>query len=377
MTQEELAERSGVSADVIRRLEQGRRSGAQLRTLGALARALDVRTSDLLSPDTELDHFDNGDTASLLDIRRILFPAFGADGIPDGAPSTAEGLAAQIDRVQVEHSRGLYQANLSDLTDLIPAVERHVRENPSPEAATLAARAYKILAEVLIQMRHDDLAQDVVKRSMAYAENASDPVLYALCAENAAWIMILHARFADAVATSLHLARLIEPPISSTDRQRLDAYGRMCVRASAAASRNADAGATAEAESLARAAAHRLGGGMVYQMRFGPAKLAIAESENAIVMGDPETALRIGQAVQLRGTPGKRHLLTMAEAQIATRDYAGALATLNGARTLAPEWLKHQRLGRRMVRDLLDVVPIRAARENGLADLAVDMGLRP
>lgn len=377
MTQEELADRSGISADVIRRLEQGRRSGAQLRTLSALARALDVRTSDLLSPDTELDSLENGDSATLLDIRRILFPMVGTDGISDGPIVTPDAVGARLADAQAGYSRGTYRATLANLAEVIPAVERNLRESPSPEASRLVSLAYKSLAEVLIQIRHDDLAQDAVRRSMFHAEGASDPLLYALCGESASWIMILHARFADAQQSSMNLARSIEPPISSTDRTQMEIYGRLCVQASAAASRDNDIEAASESMSLARAVAHRLGGDNVYRPTFGPARIAVAESENAMVTGDPESALRIGQTVQLQGTLGKRHLLTVAEAQVSLRDYSGAMATLNQARAIAPEWLRHQRLGRRMVRDLLDVVPIRAARENGLADLAADMGLRP
>lgn len=48
LSQEKLAERSGVSVDVIRKLEQGRRKPALMATLTALARALDVEVSVLV-----------------------------------------------------------------------------------------------------------------------------------------------------------------------------------------------------------------------------------------------------------------------------------------------------------------------------------------
>ncbi len=47
LTQEELAERAGVSADIVRKLEQGARASARLATLAALARALGARTGEL------------------------------------------------------------------------------------------------------------------------------------------------------------------------------------------------------------------------------------------------------------------------------------------------------------------------------------------
>jgi hypothetical protein len=161
--------------------------------------------------------------------------------------------------------------------------------------------------------------------------------------------------------------------MSGTDRRQLDTYGRPRVQASAAASRDNNLKAAREHISVDRAVAARLGGSTLYRANFGPARIAMAESENAVTPGDPETALRVGRTVRLSGTAGKRHLLTMAEAQIAVRDFTGALATLNSARSLASEWLANQCLAHRLVRDLLDVVPVRRARDNGLADLADDM----
>ena len=63
MTQEELAERAGISADVIRKLEQNRRATAAIRTLHAIARALEVETSELLKQGVDLDNEDNGDAS--------------------------------------------------------------------------------------------------------------------------------------------------------------------------------------------------------------------------------------------------------------------------------------------------------------------------
>jgi transcriptional regulator with XRE-family HTH domain len=48
LTQEQVAERSGVSADVIRKLEQHRKHSARLPTLHALARGLGVELTSLL-----------------------------------------------------------------------------------------------------------------------------------------------------------------------------------------------------------------------------------------------------------------------------------------------------------------------------------------
>jgi transcriptional regulator with XRE-family HTH domain len=372
MTQEELADRAGVSPDVIRKLEQGRRTGAKLATLNALARGLSVRTSELLTPDVDLDPAENGDKALLLDVRRILFPAMG-DQVLDRPAADIEAIRAGVGTVRAAYARGAYRVVLGEFSELLPAIEIALASDTSTDTARLAALAFKALAETLIQTRHDDLAQEAVRRSLVSAEGASDPILYARCGENSSWIMLLHGRFVDAEVTASYLARTIEPSIAATDRRRLDTYGRLRVQASAAASRDNNVSAAQEHISVARAVAARLGGGDLYTSRFGPARVAMAESENAIVQGNPETALRVGRTVRLSGTPGKRHLLTLAEAQLSMRDFAGAAGTLNGARALAPEWLVNQRLARSLVRDLLDSQGVRWARNSGLADLASEM----
>jgi transcriptional regulator with XRE-family HTH domain len=372
MTQEELAERAGISADVIRKLEQGRRTGAKLSTLNALARGLDVRTSELLTPDVDLDPSENGDKALLLDVRRVLFPPMG-DRHLDRPATDLAAIRAGVGSVRSAYAHGAYRAALGELSDLLPAIEIALSSDASAELARLSSLAYKVLAETLIQTRHDDLAQEAVRRSLVSAQDAADPVLYARCGENSSWIMLLHGRFVDAEATASHLAGTIEPSFTSTDHRQLDAYGRLRVQASAAASRDNNVSAVEEHISVARAVAARLGGGDLYTSKFGPARIAMAESENAIVLGDPETALSVGRTVRLSGTSGKRHLLTLAEAQLSLRDFEGSFNTLKGAKSLSPEWLVNQRLARRLVRDLLDSRGVRWARNSGLADLASEM----
>src|SRR6476619_4947563 len=90
LTQRELAERAGVSVDVIQKLEQGRKATARIPTLTAIATALDVDLSAILSNPTHLESVpaDGG----LLALRRALTPV-----VDDpGTPATADELRAQI-----------------------------------------------------------------------------------------------------------------------------------------------------------------------------------------------------------------------------------------------------------------------------------------
>jgi transcriptional regulator with XRE-family HTH domain len=71
LTQEELAERSGVSVATIRKLEQNDRTSARMLTLHRLANALDVTTSDLLRPAPRLaGPPSEPDASTVLELRR-------------------------------------------------------------------------------------------------------------------------------------------------------------------------------------------------------------------------------------------------------------------------------------------------------------------
>ncbi|WP_462166401.1 hypothetical protein [Frankia sp. AiPs1] len=104
--------------------------------------------------------------------------------------------------------------------------------------------------------------------------------------------------------------------------------------------------------------------------------------ENAMTAGDAAQALRLAQGVA-RGTENlplatwTRHVLAVAEARTATRDYPGAIRAVQDIRQLTPEWLKHQKLAHHILTDLLDATSVRRAKQSGLAELARFVGVEP
>src|SRR6266545_959085 len=72
MTQRELAERAGVSVDLISKLEQGRKQTALLVSLHKIARALDVDASMLLVRPSRIDVTDDAQDHGVLAIRRAI-----------------------------------------------------------------------------------------------------------------------------------------------------------------------------------------------------------------------------------------------------------------------------------------------------------------
>src|SRR6266511_6152111 len=74
MTQRELAERAGVSLDLISKLEQGQKQTALLVSLHKIARALDVDVAVLLARPTRIDiaEDDQDQDRGVLAIRRAI-----------------------------------------------------------------------------------------------------------------------------------------------------------------------------------------------------------------------------------------------------------------------------------------------------------------
>ena len=89
LTQRELAEKSGISVDLISKLEQGTKQSALLTTLTKIARALDVDVSALISQPVRVDT--EQDDSGLLAVRRAIISAR-----EDGEPDTPEELERSV-----------------------------------------------------------------------------------------------------------------------------------------------------------------------------------------------------------------------------------------------------------------------------------------
>jgi transcriptional regulator with XRE-family HTH domain len=97
LTQEELAERSDVSVDVIRQLEQGRKHSARLPTLHALANGLGVELTTLLGDPPAVSSTGENDGPRFVAVRRAIMPVlWGPVPEPPGPGFSLERLREQI-----------------------------------------------------------------------------------------------------------------------------------------------------------------------------------------------------------------------------------------------------------------------------------------
>ncbi len=387
MTQDELAERAGVSKVLVCNLEQGLRNGVRIPTLYALADGLGVPTASLFESEAE-DETVEQDHALLLPLRRVLFPAVLAGAPADEAELALTGLRQRVLECTADYDHAGYTKLAADLPPLIHAIDAAagLHENEARAGAyRLLAHTYIITAHVLIQLRDESTAREAVRQAMDATEKAGDPVLRASAVQDYAWAFRRQMMFEEAEAVATNMAAEIEPSITRSTPEHLAVWGTLLTRASIAAAYNNRADTAKDLLSLAHSAAVRIGGRWMdygkYWAELSPVNIVSARAEHALIAGDAELALQLGKGVRrhenMRLDAWTFFLVMMAEAQASTRDYAGAIETMKSIRRLAPEWIKNHRRAHDVARRLLDATTVRRHRHSGLAELAAFMEVEP
>ncbi|MGH3831013.1 MAG: helix-turn-helix domain-containing protein [Pseudonocardiaceae bacterium] len=367
MTQEALAERSAVSVSVIRKLEQGERDSAGLSTLRKLASALDVPTMELFAPAPAfagpVDEYERDD---LYDLRRVLQPPRGVDGASvlslaedDGLPG---GLAESLRIADVLFRDDDFTAVAAVLPTLITQARVAVAESGQGQrlsAWAQLAQTYLLAASLLTQLRKDDLAYQTLGLALDAATQVEDPGLVGSVIGGETWLLMRQGRLNDAIEVALNASVRLEPSFAHADRRHLSSWGWLNLGIAGAAARNNQLDLMTDAMRRASAAAARIavdGPGNQLWSSFGPSVIAMRQTEMAVVTGDPITALRIAQRVVTPPRPANtyhRFRLDMASALLELRQQQEALAVLLALRSIAPNWLRHQRYAKSITSSLL------------------------
>jgi transcriptional regulator with XRE-family HTH domain len=365
MTQEQLAEASGLSVSAVKAIERGVRAG-RMGTLHQLAAALGVRTSDLLIPAAGASILDEAEPDGLHAIRQVLTPPLGR--LPDPGPTPAiQAWRARLASAEAWYENGRYDAALAAapmlLTEARALVEADARN------ADALAHAYLYLAQILTQVRRLDLAHHALGQAMDAARACSDEVLAASVVMIQCWTMLLQRRLAEVEQSAVHTAGLVEPRMSEPASPRLAVWGWLMLRAAAAAVRDARREEAEQYMQQARAAAARMGGvpGEVARVQrqlplgargFATSTVAYKDVENAVLYREPGQALQLAGQVPATGfsTPDNRnrHRLDVASAQLAVRDPGAAIRTLMSVRETSPDWLRRQGYARDLVGRLVE-----------------------
>lgn len=354
LTQEELAERAGVSRDLVAKLEQGTRQSARLISLVRLADALDVGLSELLGKRAHLDG--KRDDASVLAIRDVLLSPSLLPGLePDDAEPTA---LAELKGAVAAAGRAYWAGKFAELAAALPALIMDARASMAgvgPAAAAPLALAYDLAASLMVHMGKDDLAAISAERAITAAASGDDELLHATLHGTYAWVLLHQGRLAAAEQLAARMAARLEPSFSAPDTH-IAAWGNLLMTALAPA---AVAGRdVSQYISLAGAGAERIGHRVsLYQTSFGPATVAMQAVHAYTVRREPGLALEAARKIRagdLQGISYGRHMLDVAQAHVDAGHVKTAIGLLTQARTLAPVWFRHQGIARSLVRELVE-----------------------
>ncbi|MGQ4514725.1 helix-turn-helix domain-containing protein [Streptomyces sp. DW26H14] len=364
LTQEELAERSGVSVDVVRQLEQRRKHSARLPTLHALANGLGVELTTLLG-DPPAVAPGEPDGPRFVAVRRAVMPVLWGPPPSPVSPEFSVGhLRDRIAEGWTQYHAAEFDAVMKVLPDLI-ADARSASVSGSDEArrAGYAAlgKALQLAGHVAVRMGKTDLALMSLERAIEAADRSSDPLLAPMIVNSLGWTYQRQGRLEDALHIALRAADDMKRKGHTASAAGLKVWGGLTMSAATSAARSGEyeraAGMMAVAEEEA-GRVHKLPGGDDDRMVsvFSPSSVRIERVRLAVQYGHPEDALGLAKGMRLsKDTPPSWRtwlLLDVARAHTDLGDASGAVKTLESLRRIAPTWMRHHTLAVAIVRDL-------------------------
>jgi transcriptional regulator with XRE-family HTH domain len=357
MSQKQLAEAAGLSADIVKKLEQGRRTSARTLTLIALANALDVDLSDLVGKRPRLDR---GEDVRVLALRDLLLTP---ELLPDvdldvyREPPPLDHLERAVTAAWDDYWAGRFTRLTARLPELVTDARAAHHLHGAP-AGALLGRAYQLVASLLIHFGRDDLAALAAERGIQVAGRSDDELQWATLHGTYSWTLLHQGRTDAAERHALWVAEQVEPRMIGATLPHLTVWGGLVLWAMAAAVAGGRKDPAVEYIGLARSAAGRFehGDRLDYQLNFGPSQVQMQATHAYAVLREPGKALTAAGGVRredLRAISWGRHLIDVAQAHVDGRDLRAAERTLTEAEGMSPEWFRHQGPARSLVSDLV------------------------
>ncbi|MET3984143.1 helix-turn-helix domain-containing protein [Streptomyces sp. PvR034] len=384
LTQEGLAERSGVSVDVIRKLEQRRKHSSRLPTLHSLAKGLGVELTALLGDPPAVPSSGEADPPQLVAVRRAIMPPLFA---PPAEPTGVERLSLPLLRAELAEGWTLYHAaEFGRLMDVLPGIIADARllsavGSTDQRAAGQAAlgKALQLGGHLAIRLGKTDLALAALERAYAAAGNSSDPLLAPMVSNSVAWAYQRQARLDDARNLAVHAADGVEREHAGTS-EGVRVWGGLLMSAATSYARSDDYDTANLMMRTAERAADRLAklpppvDGRLVSV-FSRSSVRIERVRLAVQHERPGEALTLAKGIRLSAdTPPSWRtwlLLDVARAYTDVGDAEGAVKALEALRRVAPAWMRHHTLAVAIVSDLW----AGSARPVGLRKLAQFLGV--
>jgi transcriptional regulator with XRE-family HTH domain len=358
LTQQKLAEKAGVSVDLISKLEQGTRHSARLITLNKIARALDVDVSALVARPVRIDVRAGDDESSgILAIRRAITTLR-----QDVEPATEDELQKLATLAWGSYWSNKFDMLGATLPEFIATAHATVRETGSRAAYSALADAYGSAASMLVHLDKVDLAYLAMERAINAAEHAEDELRVSSLQGWMAWLLMHYTNsLADARHLAVREADSIEPRMKDARPEQIAVWGALLCRAATIAAREDNASEADDIANLAEVAATRLDGlgwsrSLYHQAPFGMPLVVMRQTEISVVTGRPGRALTVARKMppdaSMMLAERARHLADRAFAYTELRKTTEAEAVLYTIRRMAPNWLTYQAYPRHIVNEL-------------------------
>ncbi|WP_406507809.1 helix-turn-helix domain-containing protein [Streptomyces sp. NBC_00212] len=384
LTQEGLADRSGVSVDVVRKLEQKRKHSARLPTLHALSKGLGVELTSLLGGPPGVPSTGEADPPALVAVRRAIMPPLFA---PPLEPSGADRLSLPLLRAELTQGWTLYHdAEFGRLMDVLPGIIADARlaaavGTPEQRAGGQAAlgKALQLGGHLAIRLGKSDLALSALERAMEAAGQSTDPLLPAMVSNSVAWAYQRQNRLDDAQHLAVHAADGVERDHVHTS-EGVRVWGGLLMSAATSYARNDDYDTADTMMKTAERAADRVATlpppvDSKLVSVFSRSSVRIERVRLAVQHERPDDAMDLAKGMRLSKDipPSWRTwlLLDVARAHTDVGDAAGAVRALESLRRVAPAWMRHHTLAVAIVSDLWES----SARPPGLRKLAEFLGV--
>lgn len=373
LTQQELADRAGVSKSLVSKVEAGLKPGSWDLAI-AVARALRVDAGALMGDVPADARAPSGRIAAALPaIRRVL----ATYDCPSDLIAPARPLRVLADEVDAA-CRMRLDAKYVPLAESIPgllgelsAVAHAAVGREREQAFWLLAAAYRCVDAVVHKVGHLDLSASAIDRIGWAAARSGDELMVGTA------LYVRAEIFFDtgAIGAGLRLIGDAAEPLAaraSSDLRAASVYGALHARAAVLAAKHGDAQAARTHLSIAQAAAGVIGEDReYYYTSFGPSNCKIHEVAAMVELGDGAAALQAAADWSPpAGLPAERashHFIDLARAQVWERDYRGAVASLLAARRIAPQHTRTHPYARESVETVLRRAPRRPQATLGLA----------
>jgi transcriptional regulator with XRE-family HTH domain len=357
MTQQELADRLGLTREYINMIENGRRAVTKRSLLYGLAGALQVSITDLTAqpvmPRTPAERLAQ---AAVPAIRRALDAAPDPEQPPRPLSHWAEVAdTAMAARMAADFGWSTLGQTLPGLMTATAALA----EDGDDQAGVLHVRACVMGALALKPLGHVDLARVLADRAEAYSQRYAEPAHAAATAFAKAQVMLSAGSRAEALTVAERAADAVAPVTTDDGRTW---YGMLHLHAAlCAASVGQPTSAAAHLDEAAEVADQVTGD--PWRMEFGPANVALWRVGVALENGEagraPELARRVDQTGLRTVDRRVRLRIDTARGWYAEEDYARATRSLLEAHAIAPAAVRMRSAVREMAGQMARDAPKR------------------